>query len=52
MHDGLGVWRDDVTQSHDDVTGLSLQLYHSLVSSLGLGGPCERHTRRAGRMIV
>ena len=43
---------DDVTYSHDDVTGLSLQLDDSLAPSLGGGWRCQRHARRAGHTSV
>ena len=51
LHNVRGIWRDDVTYSHDDVTGLSLQLDESLVARVG-GGWRSRRARRAGHMIV
>ena len=56
LHNGRAIWRDDVTYSHDDVTGLSLQLDDSLApslaASLGGGWRCQRHARRAGHTSV
>ena len=52
LHNGRAIWHDDVTYSHDDVTGLSLQLDDSLAPSLGGGWRCQRHARRAGHTSV